>query len=122
MVWHIDPNGHICKAVDGWHWRIFVQWLHKVKCILLKRIAHHLSMLHPDVGSAAVFHASRFAHADDAGANGSANVSRPLCGLLLYLAKPQVHAAPSAPVSSVITYRKHFEEWVFECLSDFYMF
>jgi hypothetical protein len=38
------------------------------------------------------------------------------------LAKPQVHAAPSAPASCAITYRKHFEEWVFECFPDFYMF
>ena len=49
---------------------------------------------------------------DDAGAEGSANVPRPLCGLLLDLAKPQVHAAPSAPASSAITYREHAAEWV----------
>ena len=51
-----------------------------------------------------VFHVSRFAQADGAGADGSANVLRPLCGLLLNL------AAPSAPASSAIAFRKHFEK------------
>ena len=42
---------------------------------------------------------------DDAGSEGFANVPRLLCGLLLDLAKPQVHAAPSAPASSAVICR-----------------
>ena len=49
------------------------------------------------------------AQAGDTGADGSANVPRPLRGLLLDLAKPRVHAAASAPASSAVTYRERFE-------------
>ena len=63
-----------------------------------------------------------FAQADDSGADASANVPHPLRGLLLDLAKPQVHAAPSAPMSSEITYREHATESVLDVFSDFYMF
>ena len=80
------------------------------------------STVYSRVAAGVVFHARLFSQADDAGADGSANGPRPLCGLLLDLAKPQVHAAPSAPASSAMTYRKHFDEWVFECFSNFYMF
>jgi hypothetical protein len=66
-----------------------------------------------------------FALADDVGADDSANVPRPLCRLLLDLAKPQVHAAPPAPpapASSAIAYRKHSSKWTSGVFSDFYMF
>ena len=55
----------------------------------------------------------------DAGADGCANVLRPLCGLLLDVTKPRVHAAPSATASSAVACRGRFEGmfssafWVF---------
>ena len=50
-----------------------------------------------------------FAQADDTGPDGSANLP-PAFGFLLYLAKPQVHAAPSAPASSAFPYPKRLPE------------
>ena len=61
-----------------------------------------------------------FALADGSGADGSMNVPHPFCGLLLDLARPQVHAAPSAPASSAITYREQATESVLDVFSDFY--
>ena len=62
------------------------------------------STVYSRVAAGGVFHTRLFAQADNAGADGSANVPRPLCGLLLDL------AAPSAPASSAIAFRKHFEK------------
>ena len=54
--------------------------------------------------------------ADDAGADGSANVPRPLRGLLLDF------ATPSAPASSAVTYRQQLDWDFFECFQGFYAF
>ncbi len=63
-----------------------------------------------------------FALANDTGADDYANILRPLWELLLDLAKPHVHAAPSAPASSAITDREHATESVLDVFSDFYIF
>ncbi len=59
--------------------------------------------------------------AHDAGADGSANVPRPLCGLLFNLAKPQVHATPSAPASSTVTDREQLQRQRFLSVFEFFI-